>query len=243
MKILNLFITTILVVSAGTSTIAQMQTPTPKIKKIVVTGSAEMEVDPNEIYVNFILSEYYNNRKEKVEIDKIKTDFLAACEKSGITKEQIRVEGMAGSGYQNWYVRKRKKEADFIATVTYIIKFSDTKSIDALIPKLSDDAVTNMYISKFSHTRLEEFRKEIKIKSLQAARDKAKYLSESVGEKLGGALLIEEIDNGGSYPMMYRNANVMMDAAASSAPYGGETSMPFEKITIKFETRVEYEIL
>ncbi len=29
---------------------------------------------------------------------------------------------------------------------------------------------------------------------------------------------------------------------AGSAPYGGETSMPFEKIKIRYETRAEFEL-
>ncbi|MBK8416581.1 MAG: SIMPL domain-containing protein [Bacteroidetes bacterium] len=123
--------------------------------------------------------------------------------------------------------------------MTYIIKFSDTKSIDKLVPALNDNAVTNMYISKVSHSKMETFRKEIKIKSVQAAREKAIYLAESIGEKVGPALLIEEVDFGGPQPMMYKS-NMMMEAA--DAPYGGETSMPFEKIKIRFETRVEFEL-
>ncbi len=239
MKTLSTLIIATILVAFSNLSIAQMTTVQPKIKKIVVNGSAETDVDPDEIYVNFVLSEYYNSKKEKTGIETVRKEFLTACEKSGITKEQIRVDGMAGSGYQDWFIRKKRKETDFVATITYIIKFSDTKSIDKLVPALNDNAVTNMYISKVSHSKMETFRKEIKIKSVQAAREKAIYLAESIGEKVGPALLIEEVDFGGPQPMMYKS-NMMMEAA--DAPYGGETSMPFEKIKIRFETRVEFEL-
>jgi uncharacterized protein len=236
-KLVLLFALILITSASVAQTIVQ-----PKIKKIVVMGSAEMEVDPDEIYVNFVLREYQDKQKNKIGIEKIKKDFLAACEKAGVLKENIRVEGMSGSAYNDWFVRKRRREPEFVASVTYIIKFTGTKMIDNLVPNLSDEAVSNMYISKSTHSKMEEYRKEIKIKSTQAARDKAKYLSESIGEKMGNALLIEEIDNSGPYPMMMKQSNMSMEMAQDGA-YGGETSMPFEKIKIRYETRAEFELL
>lgn len=222
---------------------AQTIVQQPKIKKIVVTGSSEMEVDPDEIYVNFVLREYQNSKKEKVGIEVIKKEFLEACSKAGILKENIRVDGMAGNAYSDWYIRKKKQEPDFIANITYVIKFTSTKSIDDLIPRLNDNAVLNMYISKMDHSKMETFRKEVKIKATQAAKEKALYLSQSIGEKLGGALLIEEIDQGTPYPLMMKASNMaMMEMSNDGAAYGGETSMPFEKIKIRFETRAEFEL-
>lgn len=46
-------------------------------KKIEVTGSAEMEIVPNEIYMTFTLKEYLDATKKKVKLESIKTDFLA----------------------------------------------------------------------------------------------------------------------------------------------------------------------
>jgi uncharacterized protein YggE len=241
MKYLRLLVLPLILAAMVLTSNAQTLQPQLKIKKIAVIGSSEMEVDPDEIYVNFVLREYTNNKKEKIGIDAIKKDFLAACEKSGVLKENIRVEGMAGNAYDNWFIRKRKKDPEFIASITYVIKFSSTKMLDDLIPRLSDEAVQNMFISKMSHSKMETFRKEVKIKATQAAKEKATYLAESIGEKISGALLIEEIEIGPVYPMMKQSNYAMMDMAAEGA-YGGETSMPFEKIKIRYETRAEFEL-
>lgn len=222
---------------------AQTVVQQPKIKKIVVTGSAEMEVDPDEIYVNFMLREYHNNKKEKVGIETIRKEFLEACSKAGIPKENIAVEGMSGNAYGDWFIRKRKKDPDFVANITYIIKFSSSKMVDDLVPRLNDEAVSNMYISKKSHSKMEEYRKTVKINATKAAKEKATYLSESIGEKLNGALLIEEIYSDGGYvPVMMMKSNASMEMAGDAA-YGGETSMPFEKIKIRYEIRAEFELL
>jgi len=236
----SLFALTAIIFTTSLTT-AQTILQQPKIKKIVVTGSAEMEVDPDEIYVNFILREYHKSNKEKVGIDAIRKEFLEACAKAGVPKENISVEGMAGNAYGDWFARKRKKDPDFIANITYIIKFSSSKGVDDLVPRLNDDAVSNMYISKKSHSKMEEYRKTVKINATKAAKEKAAYLAESINEKLGGALLIEEIDHGTPMPYMMKAANMVMEMSGD-AVYGGETSMPFEKIKIKFETRAEFEL-
>src|SRR6187402_3744650 len=97
----------LLTIFIGSTAVAQTVVQQPKIKKIVVMGSHEMEVDPDEIYVNFLLREYQNNKKEKIGIEQIRKEFLEACSKAGILKENIRVEGMAGNAYEDWFIRKR----------------------------------------------------------------------------------------------------------------------------------------
>src|SRR5689334_16768108 len=67
-----------------------------KTKKIEVTGSAEMEVVPDEVYVTFTLQEYYNKQKVKIDIDQIQRDFLDRCTKAGILKERIQIQNMSG---------------------------------------------------------------------------------------------------------------------------------------------------
>lgn len=220
---------------------AQMTSqPATKIKKIAVSGSAEMDVEPDEIYVNFELKEYYTKQRSKIGIETIKKEFLESCAKAGIAKEDIRVQNMGGNAYDYWFVRKRKPDPDFLATVTYIVKFSSADKIDLLVPKLNDDATSNMYMSKISNSKMEEFRKQVKIKAMQAAKTKALYLTESIGEKLGGALLIEETDASQPQPMMYKAMMSNMEMASDGgAP---EPSTQFQKINVRYEIRAEFEL-
>ena len=223
-------------------TLLQAQTagqPPQKIKRIIVTGSAEMEVEPDEIFVNFELKEYYNRQKIKEGIEQIKKSFLEACAKAGISKDDIRVQGMGGSGYDYWYWRKNKRDPDFLATVNYIIKFSSVSKLDGLVPLLNDEGTSNMYISKISHSKLEDFRKQVKIQATQAAKQKAQYLAESIGEKTGPAIMIEEF--GGSQPVMY-NRMAMSNVAMETEGAGEESSTPFQKMKIRFEIRAEFEL-
>ncbi len=61
MKILKIALVLFVLTGLNEQVNSQTFIQQPKIKKIVVTESSEMEVDPDEIYVNFVLREYMNN--------------------------------------------------------------------------------------------------------------------------------------------------------------------------------------
>lgn len=236
----KLCVISILFIALSAHSFAQSSVqPQQKIKKISVSGSAEMEVDPDEIYVNFDLKEYYNKQKTKVGIDVIKKEFLESCAKAGIAKEDIHVQSMSGSAYNYWFIRKNKQEPDFLASVNYIVKFNAPDKLNDLVTKLNDEATNNMYISKISHSKMEDFRRQVKINATIAAKQKAQYLAESIGEKIGSALLIEETD-GSPAPVMYNR--MMMANKAGGGTDEGTDNTPFQKLTIHSDIHAEFEL-
>ena len=132
-----------------TNTNMAQQTTAPEQRKIEVTGNAEMEVIPDEIYVNITVQEYTENKK-KVDINEIRKDFLEACSKAGIAKENISIQGMNGYNNNGWYWQRKKKSPDFMASSTFIIKFSSGEQIEKLMSLLDDKSTQNMYISSTS---------------------------------------------------------------------------------------------
>jgi uncharacterized protein YggE len=210
-----------------------------KTKKIEVTGSAEIEIVPDEIYVNFTLQEYYDKSKKKIDIDQIQKDFLDRCTKAGISKDRIQIQNMSGFDQNNWYWRKKKKEQpDMLASTVYIIKFTTAADIDKLVNTLDDNATTNMYISRTSHSQIEDYRKQMKVKALQAAKAKAQYLCEGIGEKVGKALYIQEIENQG--PVMY--GRMEMSNAMMKSQDSANEGIDFQKIKVRMEVLARFEI-
>ena len=76
------------------------QTPMPNqppIKKIEVTGTAEEEVVPDELYFTIALKEYFKDekaQKDKVTIDVLERQLIAAVAKAGLPKEDLRIGGI-----------------------------------------------------------------------------------------------------------------------------------------------------
>lgn len=167
----------------------QNQLPNSFPKTISVTGSAEMDIIPDEIYIQVDLREY-NKKNEKMELETIKTNFLNACRNISIPDSTISIASYEGYNYNYWQWRKRKRDPNMFASISYQIKLKDSKKMDELIDGLDDEATYNFQIIKTSHSAIQELRRQLKIQAVKAAKEKGIYLTESINEKLGEALLL-----------------------------------------------------
>lgn len=213
-------------------------------KKIEVTGSAEMEVVPNEIYMTFSLREYLDANKQKVKIESIKTDFLKLCKAVGIVDSNVSISGYAGNERWDYYwYKKRKSEPDFMATISYTVKVNGAEKLDKLVDGVNDKALEYYNITKTTHSDMEQLRKDVKTKALLASKAKAEYLAKSIDEDLGEALLIQEIDSDNGYG--YSSNAILSNSTAfykSDANYETVPNAQFEKIKIRYEMRAEYRL-
>lgn len=219
-----------------------------KTKKIEVTGSAEMEVVPNEIHMTFTLKEHMKGGK-KVAIEGVKTDFLALCKTAGIADSNISTAGYAGNEQWNyWWWYNRRHNTDVFATISYTVMVSSPEKLDQIVAGLTDDAIQNFYISNTGHSDIEQLRKEVKTNALQASKDKATYLAQSIGEQVGEALLIQEVEDSyySDVTGNTRTANkMMMQESNESMGYlsdGAASSPSFEKIKLRYEMKCEFAL-
>ena len=216
---------------------ATAQEPTIKQKTISVTGTAESEIVPDEIYVQVTLKEYDKKNNTKVDIDKIKNDFLNACKAIGLKEKDISVQSYSGYDGNAWITKKnKKKDPDLKASITYSIKLSTTAKMDELVEKLDDEATQSFNISRVSHSKLTEYKKQLKIEAIKAAKEKAVYLAGAIDEQVAGALTINDMNEGSDvvYPQARMYANMAM--ADSAAPM----NVDFKKIKLQFSVMVTF---
>ena len=212
----------------------------PLVKKIEVNGSAEQEVLPDEIYVNITLREYFKDKdnKNKVDVMALEKQLQKAVEEAGISKENFTIGAM--NGYREWW--GRKKPTTFLESKSYILKVPNLYKIDGIIARVDDKGVASTNIERYEYSKIEQLRKDIKIKALQAAKAKAQYLLEGIGEQLGEAFEITEIDNGYQNPQpMY--ANMMMKSAGVAADsVMPESTIDVQKIKVRYEIKAVFKI-
>lgn len=214
-------------------------------RTINVNGSAEMEVTPDEIYVQIELREYDKKGAGKVDIQTIRNNFLSVVKSMGIADSNVTVQAYSGWDGNAWYYKKNKKQnPDLKAGITYWVKLNSTGRMDELVNKLDDEATQNFFIAKVSHSKIQEFRKQLKIQAVKAARDKAIYLAEAINEKVGEAITINEPNEVGYYPQpMYRTAN----ASIMEQKMGGDAgntpmNVDFKKIKLQFDVNVVFAL-
>ncbi len=255
-KIYTMKKTTLLFATIYASLFSAAQSPAqpgcyPFPKTIAVTGSASMEIIPDEIYVQVDLREYKKRGEDKVELEKIKNDFLASCKATGIADNDISLASYDGYNLASIWQR-RKKDPELLASVSYQIKFSNTKLIDDLVNRLDDQATNNFRIIRTSHSKMVEYRKQLKIQAVKAAREKAGYLTEAINEQLGQAIEINEPDEytssdvaNAAYRDRYKavNENVIRMDQSKNAYYGVvDDGVDYRKIKLRFEVKVLYAL-
>jgi uncharacterized protein YggE len=213
----------------------------PYPRTITVTGSAEEEVTPDEIYVNVDLREYELKGKPKVSLDAIRRDFLNSVRAVGIADSLVTIAAYDGVNGNPWLQRKKKKE-ELLASITYQVKFKSSKTMDELVARLDDNATQNFYISRVDHSRLTEYRRKLKIQAMQAAKDKAQYLAQSIGEQVGVAVTINELMEYGG-PIIYNQAaNVRYKTEVADAGGADPNQPDFRKLKLKYDVTVVFAL-
>ncbi|MEM8938864.1 MAG: SIMPL domain-containing protein [Bacteroidota bacterium] len=205
----------------------------PKARSIEVKGSSELEITPNEIFVSLTLKEYKKGGAT-VSLDKLEASLIKALKKLNIPEEKLTVQNVYG---YNWNWRKRKAE-DFLGSKNFLLEVHDLKQMNDLVELMDPEALNKMNVQSYSHSDIEAFRKEVKIGAMKAAKEKAIYLLESVGETVGKILEVQEIDYG------YREnsfSTLAYRSEAAQADYG--SNVDFKKIKVQAEMRVVFEIV
>lgn len=232
-----LFATSIL---AMTSVAQNAINPYPRT--ITVNGSAEMEVVPDEIYVQIDLKEYEKKGSGKVTIEKIRQSFLTAVRSLGLPDSAISLAGYDGENGNPWWRKKNKLKDELYASISYQVKLRTGAQVDQLVDKLDDAATQNFFIQRTTHSKITEFRKALKIQAVKAAKDKAAYLAEAVNEKVGEAVTINEPGEyyAPQYNEMARMSNTM--SVQKSVGDADQAQADFRKIKLRFEVSVVFAL-
>lgn len=217
--------------SLSASSQQMMSTP----KKIEVNGFAEAEVTPDILYIAISLKEYFKDsgNKKKVEIEELERQLQSAVLKAGIPQENFMINNI--TSYNNWW--NRKKASDFLASKQYRIKLSDLNKFNEIMSAIDPKGLESSNIESYEYSKIESLKKELKIKALQNAKEKAEYLTQSIGASLGGPLEIQEMNNEPQFERMMYAKVMMSDTVEETMP-----EIDFKKIKLNFQIRAVFEI-
>ncbi|MCX2482331.1 SIMPL domain-containing protein [Pedobacter sp. MR2016-24] len=206
-------------------------------KKITVSGTAETEVTPDIIYISISLKEYLKdgNSKKKVEITELENQLYTAIQSAGIARENLTINNL--SSYNT--VGEKKKNPDFLVSKQYRLKVTDLNKWNAIVGAIDPKGVAYTNIDSYDYSKIEVLKKELKIKALQAAKAKATYLVEAMGDHLGSVIDIQEVNNESFPQPVYRTMMMRSEAADSSA---SAPEIDFKKIKLSYIMNTVFEI-
>lgn len=203
---------------------------------IEVTGVGELEVTPNEIYLEITIREQDNKAKESLE--ELEKKMLKKLEELGIdTKEQLSVLEFASD------FKSRIFGQNIYTSKSYELKLKESRQVPKVFIELESIGISNIQITKVDHSEIDQFKKEVKIEAIKNAKEKAGYLMEAIGQEAGRALYVQEF-NYGVFPYAQE---ARYDMAASRVKVRGAAGdvpdLEFEKIKLKHQVLVRFEIM
>ncbi len=223
----------VILVAVMASSLTMAQTANiSKVKQIEVTGNAEMEIVPDEISIKITLKEYKNGSKT-VNMNSLESGLVKAVNKLGLPKESLTVDNIYG---YNWDWKKKKSE-DYLSTKSFLLKVNDVKMINDLVDKLDAEGVNGINIAEVTHSKIEDYKMQLKIQALKSAKEKATALLTSINEEIGGALEVREVEYNAA--PVYRSNAMMMDAKMDS---NYQSNLEFKNISISSQISAVFEI-
>ena len=202
----------LLLLSGIAWSIMPMQAQNEITRYIDVTGSAEMEVIPDEIHFLIEIKEYFKeefdgkskpeNYKTKVPLSQIEAGVRAALQKAGVPAESVRTQEVGD------YWRERGK--DFLISKRLDITLQSFEPINVIIKNLDTKGINSMRIGELKNKDLPRYREECKVEALKAAKAKAALFAEAVGMKLGDVIwVVEPGSDTGQELCRYRQQNAI----------------------------------
>jgi uncharacterized protein YggE len=203
---------------------------------IEVTGSSEMEVEPNEIFVFVKLREFEENRA-KVPLEKLDQQFLQAVKAANIDRKNLTIAD-AGSTFDK--IRRRDKDA--FREKSYEIKLTSAAELEKFLEKIEPVKVYQLDLTRLHHTDMEKFKIDLKVKALQAAQAKATTLLKSIGAEIGKPIMVRDWDQDPVQPLPNVRANVMYKAQEMADDGMAEEQTPFRKLRLRAQITAQFLI-
>lgn len=217
------------------------QTTMDDIPNIEVTGTAKMEIVPDEIYISITLRERTEGR-DKITVEQQETDL-----KNGLKAINVPLDSLFLSDTEADYIKISWGKKDVVTSKQFILKVGTADVVGNVFKKLDELKIQDAYIQKVNHSNLVEFKKQMRIEAIQAAKEKANYLLNAIDQQAGRALIVRENASnvyGNNYQWNYNGVYNMASTFAdqSMAEEDKEPSIQFQKIKIEASIYVKFEI-
>ena len=206
---------------------------------IEVTGKAEMEIIPDEIYLKIIINE--KDLKGKQNIEEIENLMTVKLSEIGIDiSKNLAIKDMV-SNFRNYWLKNSKINS----IKEYQLLVDNSKTAGQVFQELESLSISNISIERVEHSEIQKFKTEVKILAIKAAKEKAITLTNAIDQNIGKAIYIQELNN-----QVYRTmqgqvtglSNIVVREYSDKMKMEIEPEIEFEKITLEYSILVRFEI-
>lgn len=205
---------------------AQMQEAFPSY--IQVNGRAEREIAPDEFYLSVVINE--RDSKGKLSVETQQRDMIAALKKLGVDVEkQLKVANLSSEFF---------KKNTAVATAKYQLKLNSSAEVSKAWQALDGLGISNVSIQKVTHSKIDQFKQEVRVEAMKNAQQSAQTMAGAVGQKIGKCFYIYDSNND-MMPVFYDNAVMVRGMSAKAEAMGAVEEEPLDFKTIKLQYNVQ----
>lgn len=172
---------------------------------IEVHGSAQKEVIPDEISIRIVLQE--TAEKNRATIKEMEEKLKAKLKAAGIDLNKLVLQN-AHSSYQ----KISRKNNDVINQKDYILKVNSAEEAYKAFAIFDEIQIKDARITELSHSKIEDYRQEVKLMAIKVAKQKATNMLAAIGESIDKPLIIREVDEIFENYRANMTLNVKLDA-------------------------------
>lgn len=200
---------------------------------IQVNGTSEMEIVPNQFYLSITIDEGDSKGKQAIELQR--KQMIAVLKTLGIdTEKQLTMADMSSSYF---------KRGTSLSIAKYQLLLSTTDQVVSVYDKLSEIGISDVDISRVSHTDMEQFKSKCRQDAMKNAKAIATELATAVGQTIGSCIYIYD-SNRGITPSYYNDGIMLMRSVAKISAEMAEEPTPveFKKITINYSVTAKFRL-
>ena len=215
-----------------------------KVPKISVTGTAEIQVVPDEVTFSLGISKTDKNlQTAKAQNDEIIKGVTALARRFNIAPTDTKTDYIAVR--EKYECIQPKGEAvcknifvGYTVSRTIVIKLKDLTKFEDFLSEIVKLGVTEVGEVTFETSQLRKYKDQTRAMAMRAAKEKALALAKEIGQTIGKAISITEKDIDG-----YRSPYSNVRSNSFSVSDDGEESKTLAVGAISVKAQVEVEFL
>lgn len=195
---------------------------------IQVNGRAEQEITPDEFYLSIVINE--RESKGKITVEQQQKEMITALNRLGVNVEkQLKMANMSSQFF---------KRNTSVTTAKYQLQLQSPAMVSKVYSALDGIGISNVSILRVSHSKINEYKEQIRVAAMRDAKQNAATLAEAIGQEIGPCFYIYDSNND-VMPVYYNNFAVARGKMMDSASPESSDDEPLDFKTIKLTYNVQ----
>ena len=199
-----------------------------------VTGEGTVKIEPDEVLIKSRIEHEGTSAAEvKKQNDEVVNKVIKYLKSQNIDEKNIQTDYMNLNKRYDY----NEKTYSYVANQAISISLDNIKDYEKIMKGLLENGLNRIDGIQFMSSEMEKYEREARKKAVLDAQNKARQLSEPLGQEIGKAISISEMDYRNTQPLYRMDEAVEMSAAKGSQ----ETIAPGE-LEIKIKVNVGFEL-